>query len=262
MRCEGPNGLKTGSVVGMLQQLGLSAEEILRLQQEGVLQLVDFCNIGAPWEPFDRSLYDEEPEEPDEPDEPANSSSEPTHRSIAELSQPLEATLEELANFHQVPPEKALETLERLKRRLHWEALKEGYREQIAWFLQNLEKANTAPRCAHIKPDGSNCRAPALKDENFCHWHSETRAQLQATKQAGNVGIPVLEDRVGIQLGVMRVCDLLTSKTIDPYTARVLFQGLRLAERILNKANALPEQLNPWNAPERIAMKEANETAV
>src|SRR5689334_11910234 len=80
VRCEGPNGLKTGTVVGMLQQLGLSADEILRLQQEGVLESVDFSNIGAPWEPFDPALYDEEPEPPAKP---TNSSPESTKSTIA-----------------------------------------------------------------------------------------------------------------------------------------------------------------------------------
>lgn len=251
IRCEGPNGLKTGSVVGMLQQLGLSAEEILRLRQEGVLQLIDFNNIGAAWEPFDRTPYDEEPEPEDEP--PANSSPELTTPSIAELSQPLEATLEELANFDKVPPEKSMELAERVQRRLEWETLKEQCREEIAWLLENLEKANSARRCDHIKPDGSNCRAPALKDQNFCHWHSETRALRRATKQAGEVDMPVLEDRVGVQLGIMHVCDLLTNKAIDPYTARVLFQGLRLAERTLNKKNFLPPSPDLWKASELAA---------
>ena len=71
--------------------------------------------------------------------------------------------------------------------------------------------------------------------------------------------MPVLEDRVGIQLGIMRVCDLLTSNTIDPYTARVLFQGLRLAERTLNKENFLPPALDFWKRAEITARKEARE---
>lgn len=257
VRCEGPDGLKTGSVVGMLQQLGLSGEEILRLRQEGVLQLIDFNNIGAPWEPFDRASYDEEPEEPDEP---ASSSAEPTNPSIAEeLSQPLEAVMEELANYDQRPPEKTLEVLERVKRRLEWEALKEQSREEIAWFLDNLAKANTAPRCAHIKPDGSTCGSPAVKDDSFCHWHSETRALRRARKPAEELELPVLEDRFGLQLGIMRVCDLLTNKTIDPYTARVLFQGLRLAERTLNKRNALPRKQGPCKTAEEPAKTEPHE---
>ena len=137
--------------------------------------------------------------------------------------------------------------------------LKEESREQIAWFLENIKKANVAPRCAHIKPDGSPCGSPALKDQNFCHWHSETRAVRRATKQGAEVEMPLLEDRVGIQLGIMRVCDLLTSKTIDPYTARVLFQGLRLAERTLNKENFLPPALDFWKRAEITARKEARE---
>lgn len=261
VRCEGPNGLKTGSVVGMLQQLGLSAEDILRLRQEGVLQPIDFNRIGAPWEPFDPSLYDEEPEPPAKSTSPSADS---TKSSMTEeLSQPLEAVMEELANYDERPPEKTLELLERVKRRLEWETLKEQSREEIAWFLENLEKANSATRCAHIKPDGSGCRAPAIKGENYCHWHTQTLALRRETKETAPVKMPVLEDRFGLQLGIMRVCDLLTSKAIDPYTARVLFQGLRLAERTLNKANTLPEKVELWKAKaaEQAARREINERA-
>jgi len=236
IRCEA-NGLRTGSVIDMLEQLGLSQAEIAEMRRKGVLNRWDFNNIGAPWEPWEPELYY------DEPDHPAVLT--PT-----ELSRPLEETLDDLAHFDQLPPEETFDILQRAKLRLEWEALKEQSREEIAWFLENLDKANTARRCDHIKPDGSSCRAPALKDQNFCHWHSETRALRRATKQGGEVDMPVLEDRVGIQLGIMRVCDLLTNKAIDPYTARVLFQGLRLAERTLNKANFLPPSPVLWKAAE------------
>jgi hypothetical protein len=245
-RCEGPNGLKTGSVVDMLQKLGLSQAEIGELRRKGILDRWDFNNIGARWEPWEPELYY------DEPDRPAV-------LTPAELSRPLEDTLDDLAHFDQVPPDKALETLERVKRRLEWEALKEQSREEIAWFLENLDKANSATRCAHIKPDGSACRAPAIKGENFCHWHTQTSGLRRETKQPGQVEIPVLEDRVGIQLGIMRVCDLLTSKAIDPYTARVLFQGLRLAERTLNRENFLPPSPDLWKAAELAGRKNAHE---
>lgn len=257
VRCDGPNGLKAGSVVGMLQQLGFSAEEILSLRQEGVLQPIDFNQIGAPWEPFDPTLYEEEPEPPAKP---ANSSAESTNSSLAEeLSQPLEATLEELTNLDNVPPEQALEAAERVQRRLEWEMLKEQSRAEIAWLLDNLEKANNAARCVHIKPDGSACRAPAIKGESFCHWHTQTRGLSRETKETAEAQMPVLEDRVGIQLGIMRICHLLTSKAIDPYTARVLFQGLRLAERTLNKEDFLPPGPDLWKAAELAGRKHTHE---
>lgn len=47
--------------------------------------------------------------------------------------------------------------------------------------------------------------------------------------------MPILEDHLGVQLGIMRVCDLLAARSIDPYTARVMLYGLRLAQRTLEK---------------------------
>jgi len=244
VRCEGPNGLKAGSVIGMLQQLGLSAAEILELAEKGKLQPNDFNNIGAQWEP-ESDYEDYEP---------------PSKPKITEpCPPPPQVTPEDLANFDQKGPEEVLGMLEQVRRQVQWEVLKEESREQIAWFLENIKKANGAPRCEHIKPDGSPCGSPALKSDNFCHWHSETRAVRRAAKQGDEVEMPVLEDRVGIQLGIMRVCDLLTSKTIDPYTARVLFQGLRLAERTLNKENFLPPSVDFWKRAEIAARKEARE---
>ena len=47
--------------------------------------------------------------------------------------------------------------------------------------------------------------------------------------------MPILEDHLGVQLGIMRVCDLLAARSIDPYTARVMLYGLRLAQRTLER---------------------------
>ena len=105
VRCEGPNGLKAGSVVGMLQQLGFSAEQILDLRAEGVLDGDDFYNIGATWEPFEPEVYYDTTKPPAKP-------------SIAEPTVPPEVTPEELANFDQLGPEEVLNMLERARRQV------------------------------------------------------------------------------------------------------------------------------------------------
>jgi len=53
--------------------------------------------------------------------------------------------------------------------------------------------------------------------------------------------MPVLEDRLGVQLGIMRVCDLLAARSIDPYTARVMLYALRLAQRAFADQNSLEQ---------------------
>ena len=226
-------GIKTGSVGGMLLRLAISPEAIAELREKGSLRDYDFSDVDAPYEPYGPDLYVDDglPEPPVERPKPKPYS-------------PPEVTPDELANIDQMGPEQLIDILERVQRRAQWEIMKETSREQLIWLLKNLEKADEAARCNHVKPDGTTCGSPALKGQKFCHWHSETRALRRARQQSDELAMPVLEDRFGLQLGIMRVCDLLTSKAIDAYTARVLFQGLRLAERTLNKRNTLPEPPN------------------
>lgn len=100
----------------------------------------------------------------------------------------------------------------------------------IVELKRKLELADRAPRCTHIKSDGQPCRSAAIKGEQFCYFHGEARAQREAAKARE---IPVLDGPHGVQLAIMRVCNLLASGTIDEKTARALFDGLRLAQQAL-----------------------------
>ena len=177
---------------------------------------------------------------------------------------PPEPTPEELSNIDELPPPELETLIGKLEAHQQWDKLKKAAREKAAWWSSNLKQAHQSQRCGHTKPNGLPCGSPAIKGENFCHWHSEARSHRKvfsgplldgsdgkqlAASCAGELNpsvgpgqvpsaafeMPVLEDRLGVQLGIMRVCDLLAAKSIDPYTARVMLYGLRLAQRTLEK---------------------------
>jgi hypothetical protein len=105
-----------------------------------------------------------------------------------------------------------------------------GKLQELAGLKLRLKMARAAPRCTHVKADGNPCRSAAMKGEAFCYFHGEARARNELQK---SMEVPVLEDAQGIQLAIMRVCTLLTNRTIDEKTARAIFNGLNLAQKIL-----------------------------
>jgi len=113
-----------------------------------------------------------------------------------------------------------IESIHCAKKKLH----------EVAGLTQRLKMAQAAPRCTHMKADGNPCGSAAMKGEELCYFHGEARTRNELQKA---MEVPVLEDAQGIQLAIMRVCTLLTSRTIDEKTARAIFNGLNLAQKIL-----------------------------
>lgn len=186
---------------------------------------------------------------------------------------PPEPTPEEMTNIDELPPAELETLIGKLDAQQQWDQLKQTARKKADWFAK-LKHANQTPRCAHIKPDGSPCGSPAVKDKTLCYWHDQTQlhrvpadgplldgadgkplpavagsAGLMAPAGSNGLGpvvstafaMPVLEDHLGVQLGIMRVCDLLAAKSIDPYTAQVMLYGLRLAQRTFADHNSLQQ---------------------
>lgn len=105
-----------------------------------------------------------------------------------------------------------------------------------------LKKADEAPRCIHIKSDGRRCGSAAIAGDPFCYFHGEARARRAAQAQLDALGLPVLEDRRSLQIAIMQVNALAASQTLDDKTARLLFTGLRLAQRNLAPNGTLEER--------------------
>ena len=54
---------------------------------------------------------------------------------------------------------------------------------------QNLQQADAAPRCCWIKEDGTPCRSPKMRTNDYCFAHMQmSEAQAQEVQAAGSGG--------------------------------------------------------------------------
>ena len=99
----------------------------------------------------------------------------------------------------------------------------------------NYKKANNAPRCVHIRPNGPTCTQPALRDRHFCRFHDPI---AELTRRCP---IPFVEDAPTLQVAYTEVVSALLDSRIDTKAAELCFQGLRLAALNLKQ---LQEEMN------------------
>jgi hypothetical protein len=62
----------------------------------------------------------------------------------------------------------------------------------------------TAPRCRHIKVNGTQCGSPALRKKNFCFYHQQERPMTiecysEEKYATGEIALPIFEDAHSIQ---------------------------------------------------------------
>ena len=88
----------------------------------------------------------------------------------------------------------------------------------------NIERANNAPRCAHIMVAGNRCRAPKMRGKKYCHMHLAF-AQARPEK----IDLPSLDDPNGIQLAIARAAQALVDGKLDQKQASLLGYYLQLA---------------------------------
>jgi hypothetical protein len=108
----------------------------------------------------------------------------------------------------------------------------------------NLERADQAPRCSHIKADGVRCGSPRMKSGVLCYAH-----QRMAEARPQTLRLPPMEDPNAIQLGLMEVARALIDRQISEKTAGLLFYALQTAA-----ANV--ERLTFHEAPEQMVVDE------
>src|SRR5271168_5634394 len=94
--------------------------------------------------------------------------------------------------------------------------------------------------CRHIFTSGKKCQSPALKDQDFCYFHSNTRKRPARKDDAYEPyippqdtahNLPPLEDADAIQLAISDVVLALAANRIDPRRARILIYGLQVASQ-------------------------------
>src|SRR5215475_4357196 len=92
--------------------------------------------------------------------------------------------------------------------------------------------------CRHIFTSGKKCQSPALRDQPFCYFHSNTRKKPTPANQPYDpytdpketiLALTQLEDADAIQLALSEVVLALAANRIDPRRARILIYGLQVA---------------------------------
>jgi hypothetical protein len=98
--------------------------------------------------------------------------------------------------------------------------------EKIAFHrrqLALLEKADAAPRCAHIYADGTRCRGPRMRSGKQCYAHE----QMEASRTQ-KLRLPPLEDSNSVVLAVMEIQRALLDGLISEKTAGLLLYSLQI----------------------------------
>src|SRR5438874_9348609 len=143
-----------------------------------------------------------------------------------DTSSPPQPNIEDLNNIDKLSPIELETLIGRLEAHQQWDKLKHTAREKATWFA-NLRHAGQAERCKHTKSNGIPCGSPAIKGDSFCHWHNQWRRLRRlsdsplldpsngnassaensrelaapASSDGATFEMPVLEDRLGVQLG-------------------------------------------------------------
>src|ERR1700686_1813851 len=91
--------------------------------------------------------------------------------------------------------------------------------------------SSEAPRCRHIKGNGTQCGSPSLRSKNFCFYHEQHRplfAECYAAEKysTGDIVLPAFEDAHSIQFVIRKTVQLLLQKRIERSTASVLLSAL------------------------------------
>ncbi|HLW52858.1 MAG TPA: hypothetical protein VKW06_08435 [Candidatus Angelobacter sp.] len=95
---------------------------------------------------------------------------------------------------------------------------------------ENLGRANDAPRCMYVKPDGVRCGSPRLKGGELCYTH-----QRMERARSLRVRMPHLEDANSIQVAIMEVHRALLDHQIGSKDAGLLLYGLQTAAANIGK---------------------------
>ena len=92
------------------------------------------------------------------------------------------------------------------------------------------------PRCQHIKPEGTQCGSPALRERECCYYHENWYFQRRRMHQekpyaAGRAAfdLPMLEDATAVQLAVEHTARAILEDRIDLKRANAVLFALKIA---------------------------------
>jgi len=106
--------------------------------------------------------------------------------------------------------------------------------------------------CRHIRPNGLQCQAVALKHGPFCYFHrrlhdthrvyrSTIVARPDLERRGAIFDLGPLEDSVAIQIAISKVVNAIATNQIDLKHGRTILYGLHLASTNARRLNPTPE---------------------
>jgi hypothetical protein len=119
----------------------------------------------------------------------------------------------------------------------------------------NLERADQAPRCAHIKADGLRCGSPSMKTGALCYTHQRmAESRLPSPAQTPRLPSMMMEDANSIQVALMEVTRALLAGQITEKAAGKLLYSLQIAASNLKR-------LTFHESPQQMAVDDPAESA-
>src|SRR5690348_12170762 len=96
------------------------------------------------------------------------------------------------------------------------------------------------PLCRHIRPNGLQCQAVALKTSVFCYFHQRLNrshriyrntitARPYLERKGAIFDLGTLEDSVSIQIAISKTVNAIATNMIDLKHGRTILYGLHLA---------------------------------
>ena len=97
-----------------------------------------------------------------------------------------------------------------------------------------------APRCRHIKVNGTQCGSPALRHKNFCFYHQQHRPLIvecysEGPYASGEIALPYFEDAHSIQTVIRQLVQMVLQKRLERKTASLLLYALQIASSNLKR---------------------------
>jgi hypothetical protein len=95
--------------------------------------------------------------------------------------------------------------------------------------------ASTPRTCNHVLSSGNTCDAVALRDEDYCYFHTMTRHRLRRMRQAERDRKPlqfgILEDDGDVQLALGDLANAVLRGSLEPKRGWLILQILQTAAR-------------------------------
>ena len=101
--------------------------------------------------------------------------------------------------------------------------------------------SNEAPRCQHIKTNGTQCGSPALKENQFCYYHQQCRPVtfnyrgMYHDFTPSEFHLPAFEDLHSVQFTLRQVTELILRHKIKDKEASLLLYALQIASSNLKR---------------------------